>query len=336
MTEGVIMPYSNSILVQAKDALSARRLSAQRAADFKREQLYRQNPRLEEIDRELSRIGAAAAKAILKSSDSTLDMKKLSEQSLALQDEYHTILAGLGLSAESLEPVYECDKCHDTGYIELDNRTVTCECLKKLMSDLACEQLNAESPLQLCTFDSFSLDYYSDRRDHNGAIPLNRMSKIFNYCREYADNFSSSSRSLLMRGATGLGKTHLSLAIANEVIRKGMSVVYVSAPDILQRLEREHFSHQYKDEDNTFSSLMKCDLLIIDDLGTEFSTLFTISTVYNIFNSRILSGKPIIMNTNLTMNELLTTYSQRFVSRVMGSCDRLDFIGEDIRPRLNS
>lgn len=328
------MPYSNDILIQAKDVLSERRLKAERTAEYKRSQLYLQEPRLEEIDRELSQIGIDTAKAILKTDDSAPTMRQLAERSLTLQQEYEGILDNLGLPHTVLEPVYVCEKCHDTGYVELSNRTVACDCLKKLMSDLACEKLNEKSPLELCTFDSFNLDYYSDRPDANGSVPFNRMSNIFNYCRDYADNFSVSSRSLIMRGATGLGKTHLSLAIANEVLRKGMSVVYVSAPDILTKLEREHFTHQYQDEDNTFQSLMKCDLLIIDDLGTEFSTQFTVSAVYNIFNSRILSGKPIIMNTNLTVNELLSNYSQRFVSRMMGSCDKLEFIGEDIRPKL--
>ncbi len=328
------MPYSNDILMQAKDVLAERRMNAQRAADYKREQLYLQEPRLREIDRELSRIGTETAKTILKTKESAFSMQQLAEKSLALQSEYNALLDKIGFSAADLEPVYVCDKCGDTGYIEQDNRTIVCECLKKLMSDIACEKLNADSPLELCTFESFDLSYYSDQPDANGTVPLNRMSNIYNYCRDYADNFSVYSRSLIMRGATGLGKTHLSLAIANEVIRKGMSVVYVTAPDILSRLEREHFAYQYREEENTFNSLMRCDLLIIDDLGTEFISQFTVATVYNIFNSRILSGKPMIMNTNLTMNELLTTYSQRFVSRVMGSCDKLDFIGEDIRPRL--
>lgn len=328
------MPYSNDVLLQAKDVLAERRITALRAADYRREQLYLQEPRLQEIDRELSQIGIDTAKAVLKSADSALSMRQLAKRSLALQKEYDDILDQLGLQKNALEPVYVCDKCNDTGYIEKDNRTVVCDCLKKLMGDIACEKLNAESPLKLCTFESFNLNYYSDRPDASGSVPFNRMSNIFNYCRNYADNFTASSRSLVMRGATGLGKTHLSLAIANEVIRKGMSVVYVSAPDILSKLEREHFNHNYHEEENTFNSLMKCDLLIIDDLGTEFVTLFTISTVYNLFNSRILSGKPMIMNTNLTINELLTTYSQRFVSRMMGSCDKLEFIGEDIRPKL--
>lgn len=330
------MPYSNDILVQAKDRLSERRLAAQRAADFKREQLYLQEPRLQEIDRELSQIGIDTAKAILKNSDSKIDMQQLADRSMALQNEYKEILKKLGFKPSDLEPVYSCEKCSDTGYIEQENRTAVCDCLKKLMSDVACEQLNADSPLQLCTFETFKLDFYSDTPDRDGNIPLNRMSNIFNYCRNYADTFTLSSRSLIMRGATGLGKTHLSLAIANEVIRKGMSVVYVSAPDILSRLEREHFSYHYREEENTFNSLVKCDLLIIDDLGTEFISQFSVAAVYNIFNSRILAGKPIIMNTNLTINELLSTYSQRFVSRMMGSCDKLDFIGDDIRPLLRA
>ena len=328
------MSYSNETFRKAAERLAERKAAAERAAALRRDQLYAANPRLSQIDRELSEIGAAAAISVVQKGDAVLSMEELGRRSVALQEEYAAILSDLGLSDDALEPHYQCAKCGDTGYIEEDNRTRVCECLHKAMSDIECESLNDASPLELCTFNSFRLDFYSDRPDASGAAPLNRMSNILNYCRRYADTFSLSSRSILMRGATGLGKTHLSLAIANEVIRKGMSVVYVSAPDILSRLEREHFTYQYAKEDDTFSALLKCDLLILDDLGTEFVSQFSVAAVYNLFNSRILAGKPIIMSTNLTMNELLTTYSQRFVSRVMGSCDKLDFIGEDIRPRL--
>lgn len=327
------MPYTTDTLQKAKDILSERRLNAIRRADYQRDQLHQACPRLAEIDRELAGIGSAAAHSILRGGNAAESVTKLSEQSLALQDEYARLLHDLGVSSDAINPDYYCKKCSDTGYIEENNRTRVCDCLMKLMSDVECENLNASSPLELSTFESFSLDYYSDRPDTNGAVPLNRMSKIYNYCRSYADTFSKSSRSVLMRGATGLGKTHLSLAIANEVIRKGCSVVYVSAPDILMKLEREHFSYRYNEEEAIMRSLTSCDLLIIDDLGTEFGSQYSAAAIYNIFNSRILSSRPIIMNTNLTMNELLSAYSQRFVSRVMGSCDKLDFIGEDIRPR---
>lgn len=328
------MPYTNALLSQAKDRLAQRRQHAIRIAELKREQVFGSAPRLAEIDRELQRIGASAARSVLQSGNREQSLDELAARSLALQEEYNHILLDMGMDPASLEPVYTCSKCHDTGYVEQENRTVFCDCLTKLMSDIACENLNADSPLSLCTFESFRLDYYSSEPDSSGVSALNRMSKILNYCQHYADTFSHNSRSILMRGATGLGKTHLSLAIANEVMRKGMSVVYVSAPDILSKLEREHFSYHYDAEENIFRPLTQCDLLIIDDLGTEFTSQYSIATVYHIFNTRILASKPIIMNTNLTLNELLGLYSQRFVSRLLGACDRLDFLGEDIRPRL--
>lgn len=209
-----------------------------------------------------------------------------------------------------------------------------CDCLKKMIISCECEELNEISPLKLSTFDTFKLSYYSDQPDAQGRIPLDRMSKIFNYCRKYADHFSSGSKSLLMCGATGLGKTHLSLAIANEVIKNGFSVVYVSAPDILSQLSKEQFSHQINNDIDTFKMLLDCDLLILDDLGTEFVSPYSVAAVYNVFNSRLLKSKPTIINTNYNLSELETTYSQRFMSRIMGSCDRLDFIGSDIRTKL--
>ena len=334
MKSGDEMPYSNDILNLAKERLAERRASAIAAANRKREAAYRRSERLREIDRELGQIGASTALAVLRSGNAEDNLRELSRKSLALQEEYRRELASAGFRESDLEPAFHCAKCQDTGYVEQDNRTVLCDCLTKLMTDVSCESLNALSPLQLSTFESFRLDYYSDRPEANGSVPLNRMSKIFNYCRNYADTFTPSSKGILMRGATGLGKTHLSLAIANELIRCGFSVVYVSAPDILSKLEREHFGYRYDDEADTFGSLIKCDLLILDDLGTEFITPFSTSTVYNIFNSRILLSKPVIMNTNLSPEELVGNYSQRFLSRVMGSCDILEFIGKDVRPRL--
>ena len=328
------MPYSNDVYIKAKERISERRSNAQRIAQMKREQFYAQHPRLAEIDRELGELGAATAISVLRSGDAAGQLSNLAQRSLALQEEYDNILESAGLSHDALEPAYVCRHCNDTGFVERDNMTVMCECFKKLMSDISCESLNEASPLALCTFDSFSLDYYSEKPDANGSVPRVRMGKILDYCRRYAEEFTPCSKGLLMRGATGLGKTHLSLSIANEVIRKGYSVIYVTAPDILNRLEREHFNYKYDSEQDVFNSLIKCDLLIIDDLGTEFMSQFSIAAVYNIFNSRILSGKPIILNTNLTMTELLNAYSQRFISRVMGACDRLDFIGEDIRLKL--
>lgn len=323
------MPYSEEIFNSAIDKLTERRQQALRNAAFVSEQLFQQFPRLKEIDNELLSVGASAAKSMLQKNDPDL-LRRLSERSLELQDEQKRILTDAGIDPSVMEPRFYCKKCSDTGYLELENRTVFCDCMNKLMADLAAEQLNADLPLSECTFENFSLDYYSDKPDENGRSPLNRMSKILNYCRDYADNFSLNSKNLLMRGATGLGKTHLSLAIANEVIKKGMSVIYVTAPDIISKLEKEHFSYGGSRQDS-LSDLKKCDLLIIDDLGTEFITQFSVSCMYNLINNRLLASKPVIISTNLQLSELVTTYSQRFVSRLIGAADRLDFIGEDIR-----
>ena len=328
------MPYSQEVYRIAKERLAERRQQALRKADYNRSQLFSEIPRLREINSELLSIGAAIAKCVVKGGDEgQQDLKKLGERSLSLQEEQNQILADHRISADTMEPRYHCAACDDTGYIEQDNRTVVCGCMSKLLTDIACEQLSADLPLKDCTFENFRLDYYSDLPDENGKNPYKRMTNIYRYCVDYAEGFNEHSKSLLMRGATGLGKTHLSLAIANVVIRKGMSVIYTSAPQILTTLEREHFSSRGTSQEDTFDSLLQCDLLILDDLGTEFTTDFTRSCIYHLFNSRILAGKPTIISTNLLIDELVSGYSQRFVSRLMGSCDKLDFIGEDNRMR---
>jgi len=328
------MAYSKKIYTIANQKLLARLDSANAAADYRRNMLFSKYPRLSEIERELSTIGISTSKAVLKGDDAVASLNALKEKSLSLQQEFDNILTSNGYNKDYLKPQYACDKCNDTGYVETNNKTIVCECFKKLLSDTACEELNKISPLSLSTFDSFNLNYYSHSADENGNIPYNRMLKIYDYCLNYAKTFRPNSKGILMKGMTGLGKTHLSLAIANEVISRGYSVVYVSAPDILSKLEHEHFSYDYNEEQTLMQSLVECDLLIIDDLGTEFKTQFTSTVMYNLFNTRINAQKPVIINTNLTGAELERDYSQRFTSRIMATCDQLDFIGTDIRSKI--
>lgn len=328
------MAYSKKIYSIANQRLLERLDGVHAATEYRKNMLFSKYPRLQEIERELSTIGISTAKAVLKGEDAKLMLSSLKEKSLTLQNEYESILVSNGYSKNYLEPQYTCDKCNDTGYIETNNKTIVCECFKKLLSDTACEELNRISPLSLSTFDSFNLNYYTQTPDENGNVPYNRMLKIYNYCLNYAKTFRPDSKGILMKGNTGLGKTHLSLAIANEVIKNGYSVVYVSAPDILSKLEYDHFSNQHHEEQSLMQSLIECDLLIIDDLGTEFKTQFTSTAMYNLFNSRINAQKPVIINTNLNGLELERDYSQRFVSRVMSTCDQLNFIGSDIRAKI--
>lgn len=327
------MGYSSSVYKAAADKLFARRLKAEKDADKRREEVYGKLPRVKELERQIASTGITAVRAVIGGENVASQMEKLRDKNLAMQGELNDILAANGYEKDIFEPRYTCKKCSDSGYYDENGKTLVCSCLKNALIACACEELNRAAPLSLSTFDTFSLDYYDKAVDEStGISPYNQMSKIFRYCRGYADNFAKNSESILMKGATGLGKTHLSLAIANEVIKKGFGVIYASAPSLMTKLEKQYFS-KAEDGGETFDMLIECDLLIVDDLGTEFHGQFSVSQLYNIFNSRMLSGKPVIINTNLTMRELENIYTQRFVSRICGNAQKLDFLGRDIRIR---
>ena len=326
------MGYSSSVYKTAADRLFERRLKAERDADRRRKAIYSEIPRVKELEKEISACGIKAARAVIKGNNVQPEIEKLRDKNLAMQKELKDLLASNGYSENVFEPHYICKKCGDTGYYDENGKTLVCSCLKNMLVACACEELNRTAPLALSTFDSFSLDYYDKREDPDlGTSPYIQMSKILAYCRNYAEKFRKNSESLLMKGATGLGKTHLSLAIANEVIKKGFGVIYASAPSLMTRLEKSYFSNS--DDDSALNMLIESDLLIIDDLGTEIHGQFSVSLLYNIFNSRMLLNKPIIINTNLTMRELEKIYTERFVSRINGNARKLDFLGDDIRIR---
>lgn len=326
------MGYSNSVYKAASDILHERRLNAEKAAERRKEEVYERFPRVKELEKQISMSGIKTARAVLAGGDVKVEVEKLRDKDLAMQAEVKRILTDNGYPANYFEPKYFCKKCEDKGYYDINGKTVRCSCMKSALISCACAELNRYAPLSLSTFESFDLEYYD--KSINPKVktsPYEHMSKVFRLCQNYADNFSKNSESILMSGETGLGKTHLSLAIANEVIKKGYGVVYASAPPIISKLEKEYFSSDK--DDSLFSMLADCDLLIIDDLGTEFYSQFAVSQFYNLFNSRMLSNKPIIINTNLTITELKEKYTDRFVSRICGNARQLDFLGRDIRIR---
>jgi len=326
------MGYSSSVYKAASDTLHERRLNAEKAAERRKEEVYKRFPRVKELEKQISMGGIKTARAVLAGGDVEEAVSKLRDHNLAMQAEVKRILTDNGYPANYFEPKYFCKKCEDKGYYDINGKTVRCSCMKSALVTCACAELNRYAPLSLSTFESFDLEYYD--KSINPKVktsPYEHMSKVFRFCQNYADNFSKNSESILMSGETGLGKTHLSLAIANEVIKKGYGVVYASAPPIISKLEKEYFSSDK--DDSLFSMLADCDLLIIDDLGTEFYSQFAVSQFYNLFNSRMLSNKPIIINTNLTITELKEKYTDRFVSRICGNARQLDFLGRDIRIR---
>lgn len=325
------MTYSKEIYSNAFKIIDERRAKANADAARKTEEIYNRLPIVEDINRRLTSCSIAAARAVFSGKSVKDELEKLSQISLTLQKNQAEVLTENGYPLDYMEPKFVCSECKDTAYVEKDGKTIYCKCFLELLKKCACDEINKLSPLSLSTFNTFKLEYYPNELTSEGVSAYLRMSKILNYCRNYAKEFNGTGRSILMRGATGLGKTHLSLAIANEVLQSGYYAVYVSAPSVLSKLENAHFNYDNAEEENLMQTLSDCDLLIIDDLGTEFATQYTKAAIYNIFNNRLLKNKPVIINTNMTIRELEATYSQRFVSRVMSECDKLDFIGRDIR-----
>lgn len=324
------MGFNSYTYQKANEILAGRRLKAEKTADQRRNIIFSRVPRLKELDKEISSTNIQIARIVVRGGDVVAEMTKLRDENIALQKEFAELLKANGYSKNVLEPRYCCEKCFDRGYYEENGKSLMCSCMKNLLVSVACDELNKTAPLSLSTFETFNIDYYSkDKDERTGISPYFVMSKVYDYCIRYAAEFNEHSGSILMKGNTGLGKTHLSLAIANEVLKKGYGVIYVSAPVLLQKLEKNYFSGDKSDDIEQL--VTDCDLLIIDDLGTEFKTQFSSSQLYNVCNSRILKNKPIIINTNLSPEEMKDDYSERFVSRIFGGAQTLDFLGEDIR-----
>ena len=321
------MGYSKSIYMTAQNKLDSRRKSAVDELEIRRAKAYSEIPELVDIQSRIAACGAQVIGAFAKGANGREYVEELARESLSAQKRRKELLIEAGLPENYLAAQFVCSVCEDTGVTE----NGICDCQRKLLVETAKDEISKHAPLRASTFEKFSLDFYPEAPDANGISPKKRMGEIAKFCEDYANDFSLKSPSLFMHGATGIGKTHLSLSIANVVTEKGMGVIYSSAPNLFGELEREHFSRQNPNERTFEKELLETDLLIIDDLGVEFSTQFTVSCVYNIINSRILSGKPTIISTNLTPSELEDKYTQRITSRIIGSYISLKFIGRDIR-----
>jgi len=219
-----------------------------------------------------------------------------------------------------------CDNCGGTGYVG----TNMCECLRELCRQEQKKEISILSGSKE-TFNQFRLDYYSDVFDPNlGASHRMIMEKNFQTCRRYALTFSQSSGNLLFVGGTGLGKTFLSACVARAVADRGYSVVYETASHLFGKLEQAKFAPT-EESRREAAKLMECDLLIIDDLGTEMPGQFVTAALYSLLNDRILEGKPMVISTNLNVQEMARRYSPQIASRLHGSFTGLTFVGEDIR-----
>ncbi len=320
------MSYPVDMYSRAERILERKRERAEMAADSRRDKIIKELPEIANIQSELYKVGLEISKLFLYEGAREAKVNELHDRSSALIAKRNTILVSNGYSENALEPEFECKACNDKGYI--DGRR--CACHVKLLKELMREEVSRFAPLDDCTFDNFDTNYYGTTPDEDGVIPKERAYKILEFSRRYAQSFSRESKNLLFLGSTGLGKTHLSLAIANVVINRGFSVCYGTSHNICEDIRAELFR---RDENVTYSNakVLSSELLIIDDLGTEINNQYNIATIYNIINTRILAKLPTIISTNYDYDELLDKYDQRITSRLSGEFTQLLLIGEDIR-----
>ena len=321
------MAYKKSVYIKAKQALDERRAQAEAKAQLRHDEVVEKCPQIAEIEREMASFGAEAIRYAARGEDAKEYIMQLSVKDLEAQRKRKELLNEAGYREDYLENVYFCPVCKDTG----THGNFYCKCYMELIKQTARDGIKASAQMKKCTFETFDLKYYSDETDP--AIKMSHrelMKNIVAYLKDYSNEFSRSSKGLIMLGKTGLGKTHLSLSIVNRLVDRGFNVYYDSAQSILDRLQKQHFSRDSADEDID-DDIYESDLLVIDDLGTEFSTSFTVSALYNVLNTRINNGLPTIISTNMKLNEIEEKYSQRFASRIVGDCDVVEFFGKDIR-----
>ncbi len=317
------MAYDPHVVRAARDRLERRRREAETTAAARREQWCTRIPRLREIEREKAAAIPELTHAILSGEETAID--GIRQKNLRLQQEMGDILRASGCDYDNFEPQYTCKQCGDTGYVG----GVVCDCYRRLLQEEACRALSGLSAMRLTDFASMRLDYYEDRVDPKlGISPRQHMQDIIAYCRDYAACFTPAADSLLLQGATGIGKTHLCLAIARRVTEQGYGVVYGSVQPLIRRLEAEHFGRAQGDSE---AQLTACDLLVLDDLGMEFDTPFSRACLYNVLNARLLEGRPTVISTNLSFTALQERYGDQIASRISGGFVPLLCVGKDIR-----
>ena len=322
------MAYDGKIMRRALQRYEEDKRQREEQFQARRESVFRRQPRLREIDSELrSTMSRIITSALRHGTDPAPAVAVLREENLRVQEEKRQLLARMGLPQDCLDEKPACPLCGDTGY----RNGQVCRCLRSYYAREQQIELSKMLDLGSQSFDTFSLDWYSG--EYNVALdlsPRENMEKTYDICADYAHQFGKRPGNLLLSGAPGLGKTHLSAAIAREVSGRGWSVVYDTAGSVFQRFEAQKFTREENAGDDV-DRVLNCDLLILDDLGTEMTTAFVQSALYQIINTRLMEKRSTIISTNLTPGQLAQRYSPQIASRVEGEYQILPFVGEDIR-----
>lgn len=309
------------------------RLRSQKSAELreKQTQLYKKFPRLADIEREMNITGVRLARLILEQPvDYIQKAERLRKHTAELKTEKLEILKSNRIPENFLEISYNCTKCHDTGFIDGKE----CTCFKQKLVDKAYDQSNLKDIIKNENFDFFDIRYYSTEKDPERNIsPRENIQDILAVCIKFTQDFDKKFQNLLLYGKTGLGKTFLCNCMAKELLDSGKTVMYVTASQLFKLIEEDRFN-RIGDEDipsHYMDDILSVDLFIIDDLGTEFSTILSSAELFNIINTRLINRKPVVISTNLSMEDIINQYSDRIVSRIVGSYTSLEFFGDDIR-----
>ena len=319
------MRTKNELYQEALRTVAARRQMARARAQDARTEAEAAIPALRHAEEEVRVRGIRCAMAGAAGKDRTAAAAALKEAKQQLT----ALLAASGRPADALEPKFSCKLCQDTGSVE----GRTCQCVRRVMQKLRREEIEALSSLSISSFDTMELRYYPNRMDEKLGEPVRSyMGTLLEDLKDYAQEFDHNSESLMLLGNAGLGKTHAALAIAGMVLEKGYDVIYVSSPDFFAKLEALHFGSDPSGEEETLlQTAAGADLLILDDLGTEFNSGFFLSTLYSLLNNRLGAHLPTIVTTNITDGALLEKlYTEKISSRLSSFVPCL-FVGKDIR-----
>lgn len=327
------MGYEASVLYRATRRLEASRRQREEALTRRKAEIYAQLPRLREIDKELKgTVYQIIASSLREGRDPAPSIQVIKDHNLSLQAERTHLLLQNGWGADALDEQPACPKCNDTGWVGAQ----MCTCLKKLCGEEQIKELSKLLDLGEQSFETFSMDYYSPLPWPGEALsPRENMEFIFDLCSNYARKFGRFKlRNLFLSGAPGLGKTFLSACIARTVSENGFSVVYDTAVNVFARFEEQKFARDRLDAEEAKDETKRylgCDLLILDDLGSELTTPFVQSALYTLINARLMANKQTVISSNLTMTQVRQRYTPQISSRLEGEYRVLPFYGEDIR-----
>lgn len=325
---------NNSTLKALLIEYEKKRINAENIAQKEKEKLYAEFPELANIDKKLSSLAFTSMRELAKNNDKKI-IDDLNFNIEYLKKQKESILNSIGEKAKKIIPNYECKKCNDTGYISNGSSTEMCSCLKQKLYNIEYNKSNIYN-LENQNFSNFNLNFYSDEinsaKYNSNISPRENIKLIKNICESFINNFDNiNKKNLLFTGNTGLGKTFLSSCIANELLKKEKTVLYQTSSVMLDTIISYRFGKSNVSKD-VYDYLQNVDLLIIDDLGTEGINNMKLVELFNILNSRLLNpNKKTIISTNLSLQNLFSTYDERIVSRLVGNYDICYFFGDDIR-----